>query len=1672
MDPTSWSAYSQHFSRLGASMNHPQLPTQGGPMNELRQEHLPGYGNPSGHFLLPHGLNPSQPNHNDPSFNANLFNYDASLFSSSFPAANKGHLGSFPQGMFKAVNRENDFNDLRTGFSHCGMAYGRNSEGNNGLSGPSGHLFPNSMPPGSWRHSGMMPSSCGPFGVLPHETVLQRSHLMGRTAEKLQASKQSRSSHPSSSFVEQDLGRGYRTVLSSPARPPSSYVDSSNTSHSSLLSPQSDPYFSSVSDNYYSSCSKNDFAAYSSYCSNVQSGVQRGYCYPQSFGSFEPNEKQEVPTTSTNTSANANFTNFVPNSSLNGNPASHHHNDQISRQSVITSNINNNAAMFNPESHPPQNHSYNMREAYPYPPGAAHANSGIPVHPTNNRSETNGSRQALQHINNSHHSSTGQNLYPPINTPIPASTPAHTTPPSSSMGQAYVPTPLPMSHDSGCSSVNSQSVMYHSPSNDGCYSTPGTCPSESGSPAKQDLSQHSSPSVYSIDSSNLSMNSASFAEQHRARSRSGSEVNYSGANGGLASDHQDSTNDSTKAIEKNHRDVGPALVVSDCRPQQPKDAHLPQVLPIDMVKLNKECVYQNATDARFEGRPANLPIQVPSHPKHVDPLTPSRPECAIKVKGESFPFSSQSPSPALDFTAKDKPNRKRKCEESASSSPLNCTYSHLQSSESHQTSPGSTTDREEGRTPLSHASVRECLSTSATTSELHSVGNSSPLPVDLSHSVKVAIDEPDSPPEKKEMKESLPNLNYETDKSTGGKWSLTKQDSKDNDKKVPVSADIPENLTTQSNPEKEDTKRRSPLCRTPPMDDLSDESKKLCNSIEEDLGFLAGLSSDPDVEDSVSKGSYSEKKGKKEKGFLQSFLTFLESSNEPSVSAAAASLEAVKEEKKDNMESSPKLEVKEKKEDSPQVEDPKSDGDKTIIEDDQEDSKDNFDEAPSLDPTLFACSTLQKEMVVPNPEAPSFSSDEDENSNQGISNSVAMAIQRLQDDHDDDQGKQSSNSKSKKEMPVLTSMAESPTKDEEMPSLDGNPIEECTIKRCVMRGRRGKRRKRHLLVIKVKRPADIPAEPSNPSVTPVKKTRKKRTPKNLEIIKGLPNSQRRTPMRKCREKNVGKKNARKARRKSRNSIKRKHEALEKEGTVDIIIYEDDVNKVSNVQEMEKDEPTGPPPLTISIPPIKPKLTETSQTPSLETPATPAKPIQPPAPLHSSKPNSLPVAKSPVRPTPPKKKKPSTTIGYRTRKRRRKPRKPPVELIPMETATVPEIYDQPSAPTEVKTVADPDPPKPAEEPVTPIVVTPPAENDVQSKHSVGEGCWSTETHFKTGDFVISVDSKDSEFPPMWRIEGKNVLQLFEVLENKDGSSSILYRNTSSYSRWSPSSKHKYLKRPVKIIKSDDDTVIVEIMQNSESVADKDISSSCDYTVHPQRENFEVYLQTLVSHSLDPDFIPEIVKEKDEYFLSHLQVIEEITSLKKKELHQKERWSAQLCNTLDTYPHLSVSKSTNEEESLCQVCQGNKIQCVVHFQGPVYDPLTLVSQDDVKIPACDLNFPLCGLCSQVVTLYSRLHHHRYHFFQLGCKKVRDVKKGGGKDSHTVLEECLQDAEWMTRMFQEMLEMWTVCDKYSNNACEKEPLQDDTVPASSCIPKTVEYLGEITIAELLFLLELCLF
>lgn len=49
--------------------------------------------------------------------------------------------------------------------------------------------------------------------------------------------------------------------------------------------------------------------------------------------------------------------------------------------------------------------------------------------------------------------------------------------------------------------------------------------------------------------------------------------------------------------------------------------------------------------------------------------------------------------------------------------------------------------------------------------------------------------------------------------------------------------------------------------------------------------------------------------------------------------------------------------------------------------------------------------------------------------------------------------------------------------------------------------------------------------------------------------------------------------------------------------------------------------------------------------------------------------------------------------------------------------------------------------------------------------------------QTGDYILAVADRSKTRPPIWRIEGRSLLQRFEAIESGDR---LLYRNISSVS----------------------------------------------------------------------------------------------------------------------------------------------------------------------------------------------------------------------------------------------------------------------------------------------------
>ncbi|RXG71539.1 hypothetical protein Avbf_05688 [Armadillidium vulgare] len=169
----------------------------------------------------------------------------------------------------------------------------------------------------------------------------------------------------------------------------------------------------------------------------------------------------------------------------------------------------------------------------------------------------------------------------------------------------------------------------------------------------------------------------------------------------------------------------------------------------------------------------------------------------------------------------------------------------------------------------------------------------------------------------------------------------------------------------------------------------------------------------------------------------------------------------------------------------------------------------------------------------------------------------------------------------------------------------------------------------------------------------------------------------------------------------------------------------------------------------------------------------------------------------------------------------------------------------------------------------------------------------ESQFKSGDFVMAKKDTDMmENPPIWRIDGKSLLQKFQAFE-KDGKK--LYRNISTYSGWTAQAKALYVPVKVKFVFQSRYDTVVELIgfkgldgKDSEpsEIIDKPvwIPKNKDFEISDELKkympSFEVYLQTLISQALDNNFLQEIYHENDAYFVDRVKEIDEETNREKK------------------------------------------------------------------------------------------------------------------------------------------------------------------------------------------------
>ncbi|XP_050479450.1 uncharacterized protein LOC126868228 isoform X2 [Bombus huntii] len=303
---------------------------------------------------------------------------------------------------------------------------------------------------------------------------------------------------------------------------------------------------------------------------------------------------------------------------------------------------------------------------------------------------------------------------------------------------------------------------------------------------------------------------------------------------------------------------------------------------------------------------------------------------------------------------------------------------------------------------------------------------------------------------------------------------------------------------------------------------------------------------------------------------------------------------------------------------------------------------------------------------------------------------------------------------------------------------------------------------------------------------------------------------------------------------------------------------------------------------------------------------------------------------------------------------------------------------------------------------------------------------------SGEFVVIKADLDEEYPPLWRIDGKTLLQKYEPFKSNG---KTLYRNISTYSGWAPQNRHIYQQVPVKFWQQGKTETVVEFLRDEMIIDDNECIDKSMKDTEKYQDNFEVYVQTLISQALDSNFLTEIFQEQDDYFLSNVKTVDEVTEERKQRFLSTTKWRSNVINAISTWPCLNVLKDlpfTEYKGKSCAGCQQHKIHARVLLYGQPYNATTLEgSPPDPRIPQ-EKDFLLCRVCQAKVALYNKVAHQKYLTFLECARRVADKRvEDPLKDTTIILNELLADETWLNQLFKEVRTIWAEIDNLEHQA-----------------------------------------
>jgi len=313
--------------------------------------------------------------------------------------------------------------------------------------------------------------------------------------------------------------------------------------------------------------------------------------------------------------------------------------------------------------------------------------------------------------------------------------------------------------------------------------------------------------------------------------------------------------------------------------------------------------------------------------------------------------------------------------------------------------------------------------------------------------------------------------------------------------------------------------------------------------------------------------------------------------------------------------------------------------------------------------------------------------------------------------------------------------------------------------------------------------------------------------------------------------------------------------------------------------------------------------------------------------------------------------------------------------------------------------------------------------------------------KNGDFVVLKSEAERDNVPIWRYDCHGTMQRYNPLQSQTGN--YLHKSANVFSGYIQADRDKFISIAVKYVQADASTYTVKMVKKQDGNDQRKVEvSSPMKQVAPNseardkviketanlQEAFEVYLQALISHCLDTNFLDEVIADKDVYFLDNIEKVQSKAKSTLESAMKGNKWPQSFKKAITSLPVMDV-KEVGSKNSKCVPCDAKYTSLEVKMSGTPYNQENLKADEKFSTSGMDVEFLMCSKCRPLATIFNRLHHHKYRLFHTCMELINKRKEEQpNMESATILTELLANTTWLEEQFKNTQESWADADTYA--------------------------------------------